>query len=98
MSKTIAESVRHTPGPWHIGMKPGPIVYGPQGEQVANMLPCMLERDEHNANVRLIAAAPALLEALAALVNCPDYRNIQTHEMNEARALLATITIPTPHY
>jgi hypothetical protein len=59
---TTIERVKHTPGPWHIGMKPGPIVYGPQGEQVANMLPCMLERDEHNANARLIAAAPALLE------------------------------------
>lgn len=58
----------HTPGPWHIGMNPGPIIYGPKGEQVANMLPCMLERDEHNANVCLITAAPALLEALRCIV------------------------------
>ena len=24
---------KHTPGPWHVGLKPGPMVYGPQGEQ-----------------------------------------------------------------
>ena len=27
----------HTPTPWHVGMKPGPFIYGPQGEQVADM-------------------------------------------------------------
>lgn len=53
-----------TPGPWHVGMKPGPIVYGPQGEQVANMHVAMLDQDEHKANARLIAAAPDLLETL----------------------------------
>ena len=53
----------HTKGPWHIGMKPGPIIYGEVGEQIADMSSSMLERDEHIANARLIAAAPELLEA-----------------------------------
>lgn len=54
----------HTPGPWHIGMNPGPIVYGPNGEQVTDMRRGMLHLDEDVSNIRLIAAAPELLEAL----------------------------------
>ncbi len=27
----------HTPLPWHVGMKPGPMIYGPQGEQIADL-------------------------------------------------------------
>ena len=56
----------HTPGPWHLGMQPGPIVYGPNGEQVADLRKGMLHRDEDVANIRLIAAAPDLLAALEA--------------------------------
>jgi hypothetical protein len=63
----MKNTTKHTPGPWHIGMKPGPIIYGPSGEQVACLLPAMLDNQENKANARLIAAAPALLEALKAL-------------------------------
>ena len=55
---------KHTPGPWHLGMKPGPIVYGPNGEQVADMRRGMLHRDEDVANIQLIVAAPELLASL----------------------------------
>lgn len=58
---------KHTKGPWHVGMKPGPIVYGPQGEQVANMFVPMLPEVEHYANARLIAAAPEMYEVLEEL-------------------------------
>lgn len=47
----------HTPGPWHIGMRPGPMVYGQLGEQVADCRGL----DESGYNARLIAAAPELL-------------------------------------
>jgi len=53
-----------TPGSWHVGTNPGPIVYGPQGEQVANMFVAMLPQDEHKANTRCIAAAPDMAAAL----------------------------------
>lgn len=53
----------HTPGPWHIGIKPGPIIYGLKGEQIADMRAAMVPEPEHKANTRLIAAAPMLLEA-----------------------------------
>lgn len=55
---------KHTPGPWHVGIKPGPILYGTKGEQIADLRGHWLEDSEHMANVRLIAAAPALLEAV----------------------------------
>ena len=54
----------HTPGPWHIGMKPGPMVYGPSGEQVVGLQDvAMLTKGERDANARLIAASPDLLVA-----------------------------------
>ena len=27
---------KHTPTPWHVGLRPGPIVYGPDGTQIAD--------------------------------------------------------------
>ena len=60
----------HTPGPWHIGMQPGPIIYGKNGEQVADLRgerkTLVVELDEAVANTKLISAAPELLEALKA--------------------------------
>jgi hypothetical protein len=73
-ANTTSET-KHTPGPWHVGMKPGPMVYGRNGEWVAN---CCLEtntRGENLDNARLIAAAPELLK-LAELIasRMDDYR------------------------
>ena len=57
-------NTKHTPGPWHIGMKPGPMIYGPNGEQVADLRADMVFPEETTDNARLIAAAPDLLAAL----------------------------------
>lgn len=54
----------YTPGPWHVGMKPGPIIYGGKGEQIADLRAHWLEDREHVENVRLIASAPELLDAI----------------------------------
>jgi hypothetical protein len=59
----------HTPGPWHVGFKPGPIVYGLQGEQVANLFEPLIDAEENKANARLIAASPELLDALLLIVD-----------------------------
>ena len=59
----------HTPGPWHLGMRPGPMIYGPLGEQVADLRGLTLEKHETMANARLIASAPDLLLALERLVH-----------------------------
>lgn len=56
-----------TSGPWHIGLNPGPMIYGPKGEQIADLRGDMLPRDEVRANARLIAAAPDLAARVAEL-------------------------------
>lgn len=51
-----------TPGPWHVGMSPGPMVYGPRGEWIAR---CDMEttpREEAAANACAIAAVPDLVK------------------------------------
>jgi hypothetical protein len=45
-------------------MKPGPMIYGPQGEQVADLRETLLSQEEHQANIQLMLAAPDLLNAL----------------------------------
>ena len=84
---------KHTPGPWHIGMKPGPIIYGPLGEQVAVPTALFLGAEEARVNARLIAAAPELLEALKGLVSIvedeyppTDFRH---QEAMKAKAIIA---------
>jgi hypothetical protein len=57
-------NTKHTLGPWHIGMHPGPIIYGADSSQVADCRGDLLGKDESLANLRLIAAAPDLLAAL----------------------------------
>lgn len=54
-------NTKHTLGPWHIGMHPGPIIYGADSSQVADCRGDLLGKDESLANLRLIAAAPDLL-------------------------------------
>lgn len=72
----------HTPGPWHIGMKPGPMIYGPKGEQVADISGELLDRAELVANAKLIAAAPTMFRYLTILAESGD---------NEAREIITSI-------
>jgi len=97
----MKNTTKHTPGPWHIGMKPGPIIYGPSGEQVACLLPAMLDNQENKANARLIAAAPALLEALQVAVLRVELANkegdpILSAWLSEARQAIAQATGEQP--
>lgn len=57
-----------TPGDWHLGIKPGPMVYGPKGEQIADVRLAFIEAKENAANARLLAASPRLLRERDALV------------------------------
>lgn len=56
--------MNHTTGPWHVGMRPGPIIYGPLGEQIADIRGPSFGNEETSANARLISSAPDLLHAL----------------------------------
>jgi hypothetical protein len=61
-------NTQHTPGPWHVGLKPGPIIYGSDSSQVADLRADLIDKNERDANARLMAAAPELLTALETLM------------------------------
>lgn len=83
----MSNETKHTPGPWKVNQSStrfellGPDVF-PILRINGGMVPI-------EANARLIAAAPELLDALKALVNCPDYKHIGTLEMVQAKAAIA---------
>jgi len=88
----------HTPGPWHSN---GPQVFAPNTRdpkfydiaRVGNVLD-----DEGTANARLIAAAPALLEAMRCVVDDYDTNGgddsamIGGETIEAARAAIASAT------
>lgn len=82
-------NTKHTAGPWHVGMRPGPIIYGPLGEQVADLRgerkTTVIELDEAVANTKLIAAAPELLEILNRILEAHDTQHIHGATMEEAK-------------
>lgn len=60
---------QHTPGPWFVSMDGRTITSGGNGTNIA--IPCVLQhgmKGDKDANARLIASAPQLLETLEALV------------------------------
>jgi hypothetical protein len=66
-----ASTRQHTPGPWGVE---GSYVHGPDGKRFL----AVASDGEGQANARLIAAAPALLEALEACL--PDLEHyVATH-------------------
>lgn len=94
-------STQHTPGPWHVS-KASPtrvIESGPRGNSIAkmglNLGAC--SQEEAEANARLIAAAPDLLEALQgmllgfSLTQNPDAYPSDA-PCNKARAAIAKAT------
>ena len=79
---------KHTPGPWHAVIAGGvqPVIGGPlitSAHTKSGMLP------NYEANARLIAAAPELLEALRGVVRVADRSTI---EFDAARAAIAKAT------
>lgn len=67
------KKIKHTPGPWSINNWPQPdssIAIGATGTPlIARVQLRDVSINEHNANARLIAAAPELLEALSELAD-----------------------------
>lgn len=84
---------KHTPGPWDC-RDGGVIVGGPFKEwargsaqsQVALVTLYDVYSDERDANARLIAAAPEMLEALKRVVAVADRRTV---EFDAARSAIA---------
>lgn len=66
---------KHTPGPWHVGVRQAHrIIYDTKGWAVADatVYHGKESHDEMMANARLIAEAPAMLEALRAFVESAE--------------------------
>lgn len=83
---------KHTPGPWHRNVKPATkynTVWSGRNKHVARVVVEGLDPEEVEANIRLIAAAPDLLEALQTLlVDGRDY----TKARDKARAAIVKAT------
>ncbi len=84
---TTQNEVKHTQGPWHVGMRPGPIIYGAKGEQIADLRGHWQEDREHVENVRLIASAPEMLEMLYTVLPAVE----ESDEFNKPGKKLGTI-------
>lgn len=85
----LAQFEGHTPGHWHVGINPGPIVYSTRGIQVAD---CTFHNGGNNRiDARLIAAAPAILAKCAELIKAlkiAEARLCKGPARDHARALL----------
>ena len=71
----MTTKTKHTPGPWHIGVRQptsDKFVFGPKGEEVANCDRLTNYADENLANARLIAAAPDMLAILKEVITQTD--------------------------
>ena len=84
----------HTNGPWRIGVS-GVTIYGPPN---SNPVPEEIATVNTEANARLIAAAPALLEALQSIMSMTSEKSAWGPEAiiddirSEAKAALAQAT------
>ena len=59
----------HTPGPWHVTKSPAPReIRADSGPFIASVYDVAVTYGERNANARLLAAAPELLDALKLLM------------------------------
>ena len=87
----------HTPGPWaarrmHTG---GFDIMDPRNRDVVTVYGGGVETESREANARLIAAAPDLLEALKSLVaNLAEGDFISETRIDAARAAIAKATTP----
>lgn len=86
---------QHTPGPWQYWPSIGQVNRPGDPNQICNIPPNGDKKpaDENDANARLIAAAPELLEALEMVVNIATHPKATKADIKriaeEARAALA---------
>ncbi|MDI4088406.1 hypothetical protein QK428_03575 [Pseudomonas aeruginosa] len=80
--------MKHTPGPWHVGGPNKCTIYDKHGQRLANSFEGVMATQrtdsECEANARLIAAAPELLEALQ---HIEEYWNRDSNEQAMTDAL-----------
>ncbi|MGP5757726.1 hypothetical protein [Pseudomonas aeruginosa] len=96
---------KHTPGPWHVGGPNKCTIYDKHGQRLANSFEGVMATQrtdsECEANARLIAAAPELLEALKGMLevyggqyndDCLPKSSSELDLIQQARAAIAKAT------
>jgi len=76
---------KHTPGPWEMSYGWGTSVTTSTGSKIRQTTDRPLE--ERQANARLIASAPDLLEALRLILEEPGYELLDTHKAYALEAI-----------
>jgi hypothetical protein len=92
----MANETKHTPGPWHVAFGGKDTDdYAIIGSKFSERAICNMEpRDYVQANARLIAAAPELLEALKGLldqlngIGIPDWHGAEGLSLEETIAAI----------
>jgi hypothetical protein len=95
----MKNETKHTPLPWHVENFGGDkYLAGDAPMRVCDMMRnkrAYVDLQQCDSDAALIVRAvnhhTELVTALGLLVNCPDYRSIKTHEMDQARAILAKV-------
>ena len=78
---------KHTPGPW--AARHDDMVFSKEGRIIADCESTSPPIAEDKANAALVAAAPAMYEALGNLLKMVEDGDYTTIELNEARAAIA---------
>ena len=87
--------IKHTPGPWRISGYnenmgyPEPVIAGMVNGRTAYVAVCIECQRMDDANAKLIAAAPELLEALELMIDTHDEGGWPTASIAIARAAIA---------
>ncbi|HEA6046743.1 TPA: hypothetical protein RXH49_006452 [Pseudomonas aeruginosa] len=87
---------KHTPGPWHVGGPNKCTIYDKHGQRLANSFEGVMATQrtdsECEANARLIAAAPELLDALVNLLPLISPLKAESQQVANASAAIAKAT------
>lgn len=87
---------KHTPGPWRFGGPEKCTIYDRFGQRIANsfegVMATQRSDSECQANAKLIASAPDLLEALQAIIEDMDSEHGTEYDYNKARAAIKKAT------
>ncbi|HHP7108570.1 TPA: hypothetical protein ACSFAI_001539 [Pseudomonas aeruginosa] len=87
---------KHTPGPWHVGGPNKCTIYDKHCQRLANSFEGVMATQrtdsECEANARLIAAAPELLDALVNLLPLISPLKAEIQQVANASAAIAKAT------
>lgn len=87
---------KHTPGPWTAYKRPEPVGFAEWEIYYGTDTECVAEVVHEEANARLIAAAPELLEALQAVIrNDAENRDEFGLSVNVCKQAIAAIAKAT---